>query len=481
MNRLWVRLTLAFAAVIAVSLVIVAVLAESSVGTEFAQYLARRDQLAESGMLDTLVAFYQQKQSWQGVDTIIDSQSLQQGHGQGRGQGVGQGLGMMRGRPFVLVADASGQIVYDESGERTGRALTAAERSSALPIQDGATLIGYFTALPNQMVMSPVEQNFLDKLRGTLLIAALTAGMIGLTFSFVISHMIAQPLSRLEKAATALAHNDRTQRAPETGTAEVARVAHAFNTMADALEQAEMLRRNLMADIAHELRTPLTVMQGSLDAMLNDVYPLERSEIANIYDETRLLSRLVDDVRELALADAGQLRLNMQTVNIEPLLKNAVATFAMAAEAHGVTVVSEIAPSLPMVKADPDRLSQVLHNLLANALRHTPGGTITVCGEPAQADGTPNDTRLRITVADTGEGIPAEDLPHVFDRFYRGNSPRSNGTGLGLAIAKAWITAMQGEIAVKSTAGTGSTFKIMLQCVANRSTGAVPGAKFEQT
>jgi two-component system OmpR family sensor kinase/two-component system sensor histidine kinase BaeS len=231
--------------------------------------------------------------------------------------------------------------------------------------------------------------------------------------------------------------------------------------MADELQRAETLRRNLMADIAHELRTPLTVMQGSLRALLDGVYPLELKEIASIYDETRLLSRLVADLRELALAESGQLALKVQPVEVATVMQTVADQFTAAAEAQETRIAVVNGYAMPLVQADPDRLTQVLHNLLTNALRHTSGGAITVSGESL-------DERVRISVQDTGEGIAPQELTHVFDRFYRADNSRSRvtgGVGLGLAIAKAWVEAMGGTIGVRSEPGHGSTFWFTLrQC-----------------
>lgn len=303
-------------------------------------------------------------------------------------------------------------------------------------------------------MMTVQEQNFLDRLYAVLGLAALGAAVVGAVVGLVISRTIAAPLNGLAQAARDFTSR-RDRRAPVRGADEIAEVARAFNTMADELQRAETLRRDLMADIAHELRTPLTVMQGNLRALLDGVYPLELREIATIYDETRLLSRLVADLRELALAEAGQLPLHVRAVELAPVLRGAVEQFSVAAEAQGTTV--ELADmTLPAAQADPDRLAQVLHNLLANALRHTPGGRITVSGESAGS-------RVKICVSDTGEGIPAADLPHLFDRFYRGDEARSGSTGLGLAIAKAWVEAMGGDIGVESAAERGSRFWFTLQ------------------
>jgi two-component system, OmpR family, sensor kinase len=450
MNRLWIRLTLAFVAVTLVGVAAVAVFTDWSAGNEFRQYLARQDMLAQSGVQDDLAAFYQQNGNWNGVATILANVNTPQGRGRGQGQG--------RGRPPVLLADSSGRVVYDDLGTRAGSVLSQDERSNALPVTVNGSNVGYFVSGPQARgALGTPEQNFLDQLRGSLVIAAVLAGAIGIILGLLISRTIAAPLANLAQAARAFAARDWDRRVPVGGAEEIAEVAREFNEMADDLQRSETLRRNLIADIAHELRTPLTVLQGNLSAILDGVYPLERGEIATLYDETRLLSRLVDDLRELTLAEAGQSTLNIQSVSIGGILQTAATSFSPAADAQDIRIQVETNEDL-VVRADPDRLAQVLGNLMANALRHTPsGGTINIQGKASSRE----PRFLTIAVSDSGEGIAPEELPRVFDRFYRGDRSRSResgGAGLGLAIAKAWVKMMGGEIGVESENGRGSRF-----------------------
>lgn len=451
MNRLWVRLTLAFVAVTLVGVSVVALLVDWTADRDFRQYVARRDMLVQTGVLDSLATFYREAGNWNGVEQVLTA-SGRSGQA-GRGRGAGGGFG---GRPTLLLADAAYHIVYDENGTRAGGQLTDGERAAAVPVVVDGVTAGYVVVNSpgrGNAALQPSEQAFLDQLRSTLLIAALVAGGVGITLGLLISRALAAPLSTLARAARSFAAHRWDTRVTVRGAHEVAAVASAFNEMADELQRAETTRRNLMADIAHDLRTPLTVMQGNLRAMLDEIYPLDHKEIATLYDETRLLSRLVDDLRELALADAGQLPLHVQPVDAAAVLRTTVDNFALTAHDQGIQVRLDIEATLPLVCGDGDRLAQVMRNLLSNALRHAAGRSITVSAAVAhnQRD------RVCIAVTDTGEGIPAADLPHIFERFYRVDKSRSgNSTGLGLAIAKAWVEAMHGTIGVESTVGHGS-------------------------
>jgi two-component system OmpR family sensor kinase/two-component system sensor histidine kinase BaeS len=285
---------------------------------------------------------------------------------------------------------------------------------------------------------------------------------LGLLLGVVIARGLAAPLSRLSDAARQIARGKLDLRLSLAGPAEVADVAQAFNEMAAGLQQSEQLRQHMIADVSHELRTPLTVIQGNLRAILDDVYPLEKAEIATIYDETLLLSRLVGDLRELAQAEAGQLALNPQPVEVAPLIRSAIVPFEATASGQGVALTIDMPEHPPAVVADADRVRQVLHNLIANALRHTPaGGSIAISAAEAGGHTASAQAFVTFTVADTGQGIAAADLPHVFERFWRTDRSRSReqgGSGLGLAIAKQIVEAHGGQIGVTSRVGVGSQF-----------------------
>lgn len=231
-------------------------------------------------------------------------------------------------------------------------------------------------------------------------------------------------------------------------------LARGFDTMAARLEADEAQRRGLLADVSHELRTPLAVITGNLEAILDDVYPADPAHLGPILDETRVMERLIDDLRTVALSEAGTLALHPEPTDPEVLIGEVIGAFSSGATAAGVTLATEVTGELPILEIDPVRIREVLSNLVANALRHTPaGGTVTVGGSATAG-------AVVLTVRDTGPGIDPALLPHVFDRFVK--SPGSRGSGLGLAIARGLVEAHGGSISVESPAGGGTTFRVEL-------------------
>jgi two-component system OmpR family sensor kinase len=461
-KRLWVRLTLAFGLVILVAVGAVAVLADLNAGQAFRQYLSYSDIARFQNLTNLLSQYYQVQGSWDGVDTILEQVRIVPGTMPLPLPGERPGTLDWEDNQFqIILADSSGRVVYERPEGRAGRHLTRDERAAAQEISAGDQVVGQVViARPVQSaILGPLEQAFVARLRWLLVVGALLAAGLGLLLGLAFSRNLTAPLQRLANAARAVAQRDFTRRVKIEGSAEIAEVAQAFNEMTAALEQSERQRQNMVADVAHELRTPLSVVQGNLRAILDDVYPLDKGEISRLYDETRLLSRLVDDLRELALADAGQLRLNIRPTDAAHVIHSTLDNLLLAAEAQEVSLAVELPADLPSVQADPDRLAQVLRNLVVNALQHTlPGGSVSVSA--TAVDGT-----VEIAVADSGEGIAAEDLPHVFDRFWRGDRARSRNnrwtgsTGLGLPIAQSLIEAQGGRIWAESTPQEGSVFR----------------------
>ena len=269
---------------------------------------------------------------------------------------------------------------------------------------------------------------------------------------------MAAPIGDVMDAAQRVAEGDYTVRVPERGPPEVRQLTRAFNTMVSRLRATDERRRSLLADISHDLRTPITVIQGNLEGLLDGVYPRDDAHLGPVLEETRLLARLVDDLRTLALAETGALRLEREPTDLGALIAETVASFQGQAAGAGVALSADVASGLPQVPVDAFRIRQVLENLVVNALQHAPrGGEIRVrCGIAPPESGP----QIQVTVSDNGPGISADDLPRVFDRFYK--SRDSRGSGLGLTIAKNLVAAHGGEISAESEPGRGTTMRISL-------------------
>jgi two-component system sensor histidine kinase BaeS len=263
------------------------------------------------------------------------------------------------------------------------------------------------------------------------------------------------PMNNLIDAARRIESGDYSARVPELGSRDIRSVARAFNSMSERLKAIDEQRRNFVADVTHELRTPLSVIRGQAEAIADGLYPADSAHLAPILDATQTLDRLVEDLRTLILSDAGSLVLRKEPTDLGALVQETVDSFKTQAETGGVSLSAEIADGLPAVEVDPARIRSVVGNLLSNAIRHTPsGGSVAVAINQA-AD------RVAITVKDTGEGIPADLLPHVFERFVKG--PTSSGSGLGLAIAHDIVAAHGGTLTIQSAAGSGTVATVGLR------------------
>lgn len=262
------------------------------------------------------------------------------------------------------------------------------------------------------------------------------------------------PIGDLMEAAGHIESGDYSTRVRERGPRQVRAFIRAFNAMSARLQTTDEQRRRLLADVTHELRTPLTVIQGNLEALLDGVYPADSGHLAPILDETRVMSRLIDDLQTLSLAESGNLQLHREPTDIGILVGEALAAFRASAEGAGINLRMTLPEEAPLLDIDPVRIREVLTNLITNALRHTPrGGLIEITGAL-------NQTQLTLTVRDTGSGISPEHLHHIFDRFYK--SDESNGSGLGLAIAKSLIAAHGGDITAASEPGAGAVIRFTL-------------------
>jgi signal transduction histidine kinase len=455
MNRLWVRFSLAFMLFVLMGPILVFSIGMLATRTDTVIFFLRSELTSAGSLTDQLVVYYRENGSWEGVEPLVE------GYDGALPRGPDQ-------RIFTLVlADEGGAILYAHLPE--GVTLDDSTRQEVITITVDGRTRGYLGLyqLPATTTLVPSEngQGFLIRqISAALSTLGIAGAVLGLVGGIIISRSLAAPLAKLEQTARRFGKRDFAARAEVRGSTEMRAVTQAFNEMASDLEQAEARRRNLLADVAHELRTPLSVLQGNLQALYDGVYPLEKDEIARLMQQTDMLTRLVNDLRELAQAEAHQLRLTKTEVDLGRLMRDSANAFRAVANERGVQLVV-YAPEAPlMIEAEGGRIQQVLSNLLDNALKHTPAdGTVRVMlaseGEHAV-----------LSVADSGSGIAPEHLPHIFDRFYRVDRSRSRdkgGSGLGLAIAKAFVELHGGTIEAQSTGvpGQGTTFSVRLPSV----------------
>ena len=318
-------------------------------------------------------------------------------------------------------------------------------------------------ALPGSPQMGMTEEEFIDAYTDSLKRIALAAVLGAVILGLVFSRLITGPMRRLTLSAKRIADGDFSQRVPQKTRDEVGQLSSAFNSMAEQLDKKEQSRRQLLADVAHELRTPLTIIQGNMEAWLDGVTTPTPEQIASVHDETLLLSRLVTDLRDLSLAEAGQLRLHAVPTNLADLTNAEIESIESRFQEQQISLHRDLPPDLPPVSIDSERIRQVLRNLLDNALRYTPaGGTIRV-----GATSTPPGW-VTLCVSDTGSGIHPEDLPHIFDHFYKTDRSRHRGyggSGIGLAIVRQLVEAHGGKVWVESQPGEGSSFFFTLPSI----------------
>ncbi|BBB89604.1 MAG TPA: ATP-binding protein [Methylomusa anaerophila] len=313
--------------------------------------------------------------------------------------------------------------------------------------------------------MGQAELTFLASVHQSLIWVGAVLLLIGLAASYFLARSITVRLRRISVAAEEIEKGNFQQRVPIESKDEVGHLAEIFNRMAKTLENNMNLRRQLLANIAHELRTPLAIIKGHLEGMLDGVINMNREEVNSLHEETIRLNRLITDLRDLSLAEVGQLSLHMQLTNINQLITRTIQLTKTTIEEKKITVVCNLDNKLPEITVDADRISQVFYNIFVNALRYTHDeGDIKVTTSSEKSTGQ---EWLKITVADNGPGIAPADLPYIFDHFYRSEKSRdrkSGGSGLGLAIVKQLVEFHGGRVAVESTPGAGTIFYLYLPC-----------------
>lgn len=365
-------------------------------------------------------------------------------------------------RSRFVMADLYGTVYADSENKMIGyRMDTKRSKPIAVYLIEGVPILMYFEPL-DVPDLEKIGMDFSKSVNRSLLLAILVGGGLALVVTMLLSRSILRPVEAMTEAVRRMGSGDLSQRMDIQANGEVGELARAFNAMADNLERLELLRRTMVTDVAHELRTPLSNVRGYLEAIQDEMVRPTREVIDSLYEETMLLNRLVNDLQELSLADAGKLQMKIETLYLRQIIQRAAGLAQQPALQKKLTLRTELPPVLPPVYADPERLGQILHNLFDNAIYYTPeGGEILVT---AKSQGE----FVEIQVQDTGSGIAAEHLPYIFERFYRADQSRSRatgGAGLGLAIVKQLVEAQGGTVSASSKIGQGTTICFSLPIV----------------
>ena len=381
-------------------------------------------------------------------------------------QAVLEQAGPLSGRR-IIVRSQNGEVVGDSHLRFAGRREPPTRESGQVPVLVGGQQVGSFSVAPDlgpEGIPEPAAASLVSAVNQSLLWTGLAAAALGTFLVLILSRKLLAPVKSLGDAAQHLGRGDFSRRAPAEGASEIRQLALAFNSMAENLEDAERQRRNLVADVAHELRTPVSNIQGYLEAVKDGLLQPDEGTIETIHGQVIHLGHLVEDLRLLAQAEAGALQLHRIPARMPEVLRGCVDAVRPRAEAKGIVVSLEADDAMPLLEMDGTRISQVVSNLLDNAIVHTPqGGRVTVSTVVADAG------MVRVAVADTGTGIPPEDLDRVFDRFFRADSSRSRatgGAGLGLTIAKQLVEVHGGSIRVENVVPSGARFVFELPITA---------------
>jgi signal transduction histidine kinase len=444
-RSLGLRLTLAVVAVGVGTAALIAVAVNLAFGARFSSYVSAQQQARQSEVVTALAASYRAQGRW-------DASAL----------GFVDPLAAMAGEQ-VSVFGAHGQLVWSSSSG-TGGAMAAMGQAMMrtaplgpavrVPVVVAGARVGTAVIRLPAAGPSPLDQSFRASVERLLLFSGIGAALLAALVGILLARRVTAPVRSLTAAARALAGGQRAARLSEDAPDELGQMAAAFNTMADAVEAEDALRCGFARDVAHELRTPLTVLQSQVEALQDGLAQPGPETLASLHEETLRLARLVADLETLASADGAPFSVERETVALAPLVEAAIAELSAAMQERRVSV--ETAISEVTVFGDPLRLRQVAVNLLSNAAKFVhPGGHVRV-GLVAEG------TWVRLVVADDGPGIAPEDLPHVFERFFRGKDTQVGGSGIGLAVVAGLVSAHGGEVAVASEPGHGTTFTIRL-------------------
>jgi len=418
--------------------------------SEFRDYVVRGRSSQLKGIKEILISYYRENGSWEGIDSLFKDISQFGTNGRGpRNTGNYPGGGAQN----VVFVDPNGRAIAAYDKEMVGKEISADLLSQGVDLETDGRKIGTLLAGPLLSTkLDQSERQFLEAVNRKIIFAGAIGLAAALLLGCLLVRQLTRPLNKLTAATSKVARGELDHRISLRSDDELGELAELFNRMTRNLQESEESRRRMIGDIAHELRTPLTVLSGEIEAIREGVYEPTDQKLKEIQEDINLLNRLIEDLRELTLAEAGELKLDKGSVNLIHLIKRISGKLAELGAESGVKLKTNLPETLQEVHIDANRISQVINNLVKNAFRHTKEGMVQINLEERPE-------KLVVEVSDTGEGIPSDKLNHVFDRFYRADSSRSadGGSGLGLSIAKELVEAHGGEIWIDSEQGKGTT------------------------
>jgi two-component system, OmpR family, sensor histidine kinase BaeS len=440
------KLTLAFLTVGILGAALVAVYVGMRTRSELDRLVGEQESL---WIVDVLTAYYEENGSWRGAEAVLLRRP-------GRGM-----MGRMQGAGVITLADETGMVIAGSMHHPAGGRLPERVLRSAVPLRVEGRVVGHLLLheMAAGLLPDTPEAAFMERVQRAILVSGAIAAVTALVVGGVLARALMRPIRALTAATHAVAEGALGHQVEVESEDELGELATAFNRMSSDLAHTTALRRQMTADIAHDLRTPLTVLMGYTEALSDGKLRGGAETYAVMHREAQHLDRLISDLRLLSLADAGDLPLNRVLVAPGTLLERAAAAHVVHAEQRSIRLTVEAPAGLPPISVDPERMARVLDNLVTNALRYTPeGGTITLRAE------TQAPHRVALMVEDTGTGIAPEELPKVFDRFYRGDAARqaTGESGLGLAIVKSLVEAHGGTVTVESAPEQGARFTVTL-------------------
>jgi len=438
MRSITLKMILAFLGIALVSIVLIVLLARWNTGTEFSRFVVDR---RGADLVQNLADYYSANGSWEGVGKTIFSEAVLQPSEGGPSR-----------EPFFTLVDQNGLVVFAGPGYHLGEQVRQHELDQGISIEVDGGRVGTLVMGRVPFQRNPREEEFIQRTNLMLVYSAVGASLVALLLGIFLSRTLTRPIRELTEATHAVADGELGKQVSVRSKDEMGELASSFNKMSADLARSSNARKQMTADIAHELRTPLSLILGHAEAVHDGVLPPTKYNFEIIREEALRLEQLVDDLRTLSLADAGELSITKQEVSPQKLLDDLRTTYLHIASQQNVNIQLEVASDVPRLNIDPGRMTQVLTNILDNALKHTPEGGQVKLAAQQLGDG------VELSVQDSGPGIEGEDTNRIFKRFYRTDTSRhrdDGGSGLGLAIARSIVEMHQGQIWAESKPGQG--------------------------